>query len=183
MDIAWIFFVHWSLHVPESIYSSFKCVGFHMSDLPFGRGGSPLQNLILGGHKQTMISAFRVESELDAGPVYLKSPVSLKGSAEEILQRVSREIFNMIRRIISENLEPTAQQGEVHLFRRRKPSESEITQISSIRALYDFVRMLDAEGYPRAFLRVGGSKIVLSNARLSSDEETLEVTLKFYDSD
>ena len=43
-----------------------------MTDLPYGRGGSPLQNLIARGFLETKISAILVEKQLDAGPVYLK---------------------------------------------------------------------------------------------------------------
>ena len=45
----YIFFPHWSYIVPEEIYNNFECVIFHMTDVPFGRGGSPLQNLITRG--------------------------------------------------------------------------------------------------------------------------------------
>ena len=41
-----VFFPHWSWKIPPSIYENYNCVVFHMTDLPFGRGGSPLQNLI-----------------------------------------------------------------------------------------------------------------------------------------
>lgn len=43
----WIFFPHWSYLIPAEVYENFRCVIFHMTDLPFGRGGSPLQNLIV----------------------------------------------------------------------------------------------------------------------------------------
>jgi methionyl-tRNA formyltransferase len=39
----YIFFPHWSYLIPEDIYNRFECVIFHMTDLPFGRGGSPIQ--------------------------------------------------------------------------------------------------------------------------------------------
>ena len=48
----YIFLPHWSWIIPEEIYNNFECVVFHMTDLPFGRGGSPLQNLILRGIKK-----------------------------------------------------------------------------------------------------------------------------------
>ena len=41
-----IFIPHWSFIIPKEIYQNFECILFHMTDLPFGRGGSPLQNLI-----------------------------------------------------------------------------------------------------------------------------------------
>ena len=34
-----VFFPHWSWLIPEEIHSRFDCVIFHMTDLPYGRGG------------------------------------------------------------------------------------------------------------------------------------------------
>ena len=68
----WIFVPHWSHLIPESIWGSWPTVIFHMTDLPYGRGGSPLQNLIRRGHISTMLSALRCGSGLDTGDIYLK---------------------------------------------------------------------------------------------------------------
>ena len=64
----YVFFPHWSWRVPDGILAAAECVCFHMTDVPFGRGGSPLQNLIARGHAETKLSALRMVSELDAGP-------------------------------------------------------------------------------------------------------------------
>src|SRR3989338_6354375 len=37
-----VFFLHWSWKVPETIIKRYTCIGFHPTDLPFGRGGSPV---------------------------------------------------------------------------------------------------------------------------------------------
>lgn len=79
-----IFIPHWSYIIPATIFDEHECVVFHMTDLPYGRGGSPLQNLIVRGHKDTRISAIKVSDGIDTGPVYLKSPLSLEGTAHEI---------------------------------------------------------------------------------------------------
>ena len=50
-----IFIPHWSYIIPEEIFSAYDCIVFHMTDLPFGRGGSPLQNLIKAKFKKTKI--------------------------------------------------------------------------------------------------------------------------------
>ncbi|MDZ7775688.1 MAG: hypothetical protein U5L09_08890 [Bacteroidales bacterium] len=55
----YVFFPHWSYIIPESIFNNYECIVFHMTDLPFGRGGSPLQNLISRGYKETKISALK----------------------------------------------------------------------------------------------------------------------------
>lgn len=73
----YIFFPHWSYIVPAEIYENFECIIFHMTDLPFGRGGSPLQNLIVQGIYKTKLTALRCEKELDAGDIYMKKNLSL----------------------------------------------------------------------------------------------------------
>lgn len=115
----YLFFPYWSWKIPKVLLERFECVGFHMTDLPYGRGGSPLQNLILRDHKDTMLSAFRITEELDAGPIYLKRPLSLDGSAQEIFDRASNIIYNdMIPFIILNNPIPIPQTGKVVLFKR-----------------------------------------------------------------
>ena len=42
----YVFFPHWSHRIEAGIHKRFECVIFHTTDLLFGRGGSPLQNLI-----------------------------------------------------------------------------------------------------------------------------------------
>ena len=81
MNPTKIFIPHWSYIIPNEIYNHFDCIVFHMTDLPYGRGGSPLQNLIVRGHKLTKISAIKVQKGLDTGAVYLKKELSLFGTA------------------------------------------------------------------------------------------------------
>lgn len=173
----YIFFLHWSWIVPEAIVQAFECVNFHMTDLPYGRGGSPLQNLILAGHAETKLTAHRMVKELDAGPVYLKEPLSLSGNAEEILKRANALSGVMIKRIVREEPDPKPQAGKVTLFERRKPQQSAIPDALNTKQLYDFIRMLDAEGYPPAFIETHGLRMTFKNARLEGDSLSADVTV------
>lgn len=148
----YVFFGHWSSMIPKEIYDEFECVIFHMTDLPFGRGGSPLQNLISRGIYETRISAFRCVKELDAGPVYMKKPFSLYGTAEEIYIRAGRVMEEMIVEMVNKEPLPVEQCGEPVVFKRRKPHESDVSDITDIVKLFDYIRMLDAQGYPPAYL-------------------------------
>jgi methionyl-tRNA formyltransferase len=168
-----IFIPHWSYMIDASIYNVYNCIVFHMTDLPFGRGGSPLQNLIVNGFSTTKISALKVVEELDAGPIYIKQELSLLGTAQEIFLRAADIIGIMISKIIRNNPIPIEQVGEKVLFKRRKPSESKIQDIESISKLYDLIRMLDAEGYPKAFVEIGEFKIEFSRASIKSDKEII----------
>jgi methionyl-tRNA formyltransferase len=165
-----IFIPHWSYLVPAEIFSTFECVVFHMTDLPFGRGGSPLQNLIVRGFKETKISALRVGEGLDTGPIYLKNQLSLEGSAHDIFKRGSLIIFHMIEKIIANNPIPEPQKGDVVVFNRRTPEQSDISNLGEMEKLFDQIRMLDAPGYPKAFLGLNALKLEFFNARLVQDE-------------
>jgi len=174
----YIFFPHWSLVVPDEILNVATCVCFHETDLPYGRGGSPLQNLISRGHKETVVSALKMTNELDAGPIYLKTPLSLEGLAEEIFIRNSHIVAEMIKKIITENPTPKEQVGEPTIFKRRKPLESRIPEDrDSLESLFDHIRMLDAESYPRAFLERDGFRYEISRPALKTDEIIAEVRI------
>ncbi len=153
-----VFFAHWSERIPFDVWQGFESVIFHMTDVPYGRGGSPLQNLIMRGHKTTMLSALRCVDALDAGPVYLKRPLSLIGTAEEIFCRADQVIENMIIEILNTKPVPVEQIGEPVLFKRRKPEESHLENAESINTAFDMIRMLDAKGYPHAFIETSKLK-------------------------
>lgn len=173
----YIFFAHWSYKIPKEIYNNFECIVFHMTDLPFGRGGSPLQNLISRGIYETKISALRCVEDFDAGPIYLKRPFSLYGNAEEIYLRSSKVIAEMIKIIIENDLMPIEQIGEVTIFNRRKPDESNVNHLQSLEKVFDYIRMLDAEGYPSAFLETETLTLEFSRAALKKDHIIADVKI------
>jgi len=175
---AYIFFLHWSWKVPLDIIENYCCINFHMTDLPYGRGGSPLQNLIVRGHQSTKLTALKMTSELDAGPIYMKCNLSLSGRAQNIYERSSRLAAGMMRRIISEQPQPTAQSGPITTFKRRRPEQSRLPHIDEPARLYDFIRMLDAEGYPKAFMQHAGARYEFSHATLSNEGVSAKVFVK-----
>ncbi len=165
----YVFFPHWSWTVENEILEATECVCFHMTDVPFGRGGSPLQNLISRGHKDTKLTALRMEGELDAGPVYMQRPLSLEGSAGEIFERMADEAYGMIDEIVRTNSEPVPQTGEVTFFTRRTPNQSVLPKSGGTEELFNHIRMLDAESYPRAFLDYGDFRLEFSESEISND--------------
>ncbi|WP_309090537.1 hypothetical protein [Phenylobacterium sp.] len=177
-DPAYIFFPQWSWKVPAEIYEQFRAVIFHMTDLPFGRGGSPLQNLIVRGFQETRLSALQCVAEMDAGAIYDKRPLSLLGTAEEILMRAADTMEEMILHIALSEPEPTPQQGEPVVFRRRRLDESSLEDAVDLRGVFDHIRMLDAEGYPSAFLDIGPFRLEFSRASIRPDVVVADVQFK-----
>ena len=162
----WVFFPHWSYIIPAEVYENMNCVIFHMTDLPFGRGGSPLQNLKARGIYETKLSALKCTAQLDAGDIYIKQPLSLWGTAEEIYLRAAELTKEMIIQIVKEKPQLHKQQGEPVVFRRRKPSEGDIGKLKSLSEVFDYIRMLDADTYPPAFLDKNNLHIEFTRASL-----------------
>lgn len=176
-----IFFPHWSYMISNEITEKWTCVVFHMTDLPYGRGGSPLQNLIVRGHKETMISAIKVTEKLDGGPIYMKKPLCLEGSAQEIFIRSAKVVFEeMIPLFLKGIPKAEEQEGEPVVFKRRKPEEGKITEEMSLEKIYDYIRMLDAEGYPRAYLEYGNYRLEFEQASMSEDGNSIEAKAVFH---
>ena len=172
LNPKYIFFPHWSWIISEEIYNNFDCIVFHMTDLPYGRGGSPLQNLIIREIYDTKISALKVDDGLDTGDIYLKENFNISiGSAEENFIKLSNIVFKkMIPNILKHEITPQKQKGTILEFTRRKPDESNIKtlEIDSLFKLYDFIRMLDADGYPKAFFYLNNLKIEFSEVHLKN---------------
>lgn len=179
----YIFFPFWSHRIDKRIYEAVECVIFHMTDLPFGRGGSPLQNLIIRGISETKVSAIKCVEEFDAGPIYLQKDLALDGPAHEIYERAALIIESMIVEIIGENPSPRPQIGNATIFKRRNSSESNLATVTSLEKIYDMIRMLDADGYPHAFLEVGNMRLEFRNANLHDERVQADVSIVFSNHD
>ncbi len=59
----------------SNIIKNYNCICFHTAPLPYGRGGSPIQNLIKRNYKKTPICALKMSNKIDAGPIFLKKNI------------------------------------------------------------------------------------------------------------
>ena len=175
-----IFFIHWSKFINKSIFEKYLCIQFHSSNLPKGRGGSPIQNQIMLNIKKTKISAFKVSERLDSGPICIQGDLSLQGNALDILSKMEAKSVQMIKKIIkTKNLKFKKQKGKPSFFKRRKPSESKINayKTKTINELYDFLRMLDAPGYPKAFIKLNKFKFSFNDIKIIKNKINAKVEI------
>ena len=84
----------------------------------------------------------------------------------------------MILEIISDLPTPQKQVGEVAHFKRRKPNQSKLTNLKSIDELYDHIRMLDCDGYPKAFLEFENFRLEFDESKII-DKNNLTATVNF----
>ena len=99
--------------------------------------------------------------------------MSLLGTAEEVFIRANNVMERMILEIIKKNLSPIPQTGDPVKFKRRTEEMSTIKEIDTIEDLFNHIRMLDAEGYPKAFLETDNFRLEFSRASLKADKNII----------
>lgn len=169
----YILFYGWSDFVPSAVTSRYKCLMLHPSRLPKYRGGSPLQNQIIRGVEKSAVTIFEMNDIMDGGRIYKQVDLSLEGDISDIFKRIERIGVAATKDIlVGDYCAETQDESEASAFKRRRPSESEIT-IEEIRScsakyLHDKIRML-TDPYPNAFIRTSdGKKLLITASRIES---------------
>lgn len=175
----YIFFPHWSWRVSKNIYKNFNCILFHTAPLPYGRGGSPIQNLIIKGIKSAPVCALKMDESIDSGDIYLKKNINLNGNLTEIFDNINNAVNFLISRIIKKNLKAYTQKGKAVYFKRLNTEDNEIKGKLNITQIYDRIRMVDHFEYPKAFINLCNYKVEFSNAKLNSNSLSFKANILF----
>jgi len=143
----------------------------HPSPLPKFRGGSPLQNQIIRNIKKSAVTIFKINEVIDGGDILYQSKLSLKGSLNDIFERMSKIGLKGTQKIL--NSKKTKQKKQIHnkatYYKRRKPEESEIT-IKELKKsdpvyIYNKLRMLD-DPYPNPFIKIKNKKLIIKSFKI-----------------
>lgn len=166
-----IFVFRWPKIIRKSLLDKQEFIGFHTSNLPEGRGGSPIQNQIMDNIFFTKVNSIKLTEEIDKGPVYLSTQISLQGKIEDIWRTISRVSKDQIISIIEKKIDPIPQTEKNNDFYKRRKDNS-ILQVRSenLEKIYNFIQMLDGDGYPRAFLEFGNYIIEFERSSLKKDK-------------
>ena len=163
-------FIGWSWIISKDYIKYKNCLCIHPSNLPNYRGGSPIQNQVIDGLKTSSVTLFKMNEKLDAGPIFDKVEISLKGYLNDIFKEIERASIILIERFVNasttNNIKFNSQNSILASYcKRRKPEQSIISvdELESMTAkqIYDMVRCLQ-DPYPSCAIRLSdGSKIVL----------------------
>lgn len=127
----------------------------HASDLPNGKGFSPLQWQILEGKNEIILTLFEVVTEVDAGPYYIKDKISYNGTEliDELRSIMGNKIIEMSISYVKNKfiLLPQDQIGDDSFYRKRSVKDDEIDPDLSIKQLFNHFRIADNENFPLWF--------------------------------
>lgn len=142
---------------PEILSRNKHNLVVHESELPKGRGWTPIAWLVEGGSDRIPLTMIEAERRVDAGPVYQRSEVVLEGHelVDEIRALVMQEIIEMCKRFVEhcEELVSMArdQEGEATYFPRRNRESSRLNPDMTIAEQFDKLRIVDNQNYPAFF--------------------------------
>ena len=134
--------------------------------------------MIKRGHDTTEVCSLLMEEQFDAGPVFLRTKVSLDGDLHQILIRIYEAIASQIKVFKEKEPESVNQEGEVVHFNRLQEVDNEIDFNVSIEKIYDQIRMLDSDLYPSPYIEAGECIIEFADAVYEKGQLTSTVNIK-----
>lgn len=144
----------------------------HASDLPNGKGFSPLQWQILEGKNEIVLSMIEAFDEVDAGPIYFKHIIHFEGHElyDELRNALGIEIIEMCVKYVNScrQLRPVEQSGETTFYKKRKIKDDEVDPSKTIKDLFNHFRIADNHNYPLFFF-LNGHKYYI---RVEKDSKT-----------
>ena len=128
----------------------------HESDLPKGKGWSPLTWQVIEGKRNIPITLFEANSLIDSGDIYEK--INIKTSGYELIDELrflqveatTKLILNFIEKY--PNIKGEKQKGKESFYRKRTKNSSELNILESIKDQFNLLRVCDNERYPAFFI-------------------------------
>ena len=162
---------------PEVRNAYQKSLVIHASDLPCGKGWSPLVWQILEGKNEITVTLLEAEDKLDSGDIWHK--VQLKFKGHELVDEINKSLFDAeiwLMDFAVENfqqVQPTPQPDHKNIYYpKRNPEDSRIDPQQSIAEQFDKLRIADPDRYPAFFCYQGHCyEIRLTKVKGSFHEE------------
>jgi len=139
----------------------------HASDLPAGKGWSPLTWQILEGKDQIALSLFEADDSVDNGPIYAQRHIDFQGY--ELIDGLRKKLADTTYELCSwfvakypnSATKPKIQIGTESFYPRRGPKDSQLDVNKTIAEQFNLLRIVDNKVYP-AFFEWEGRRFVLT---------------------
>jgi methionyl-tRNA formyltransferase len=165
--------------IPQNIIDLFPrgIVNIHPSLLPLHRGSTPIESVMLDGGRTTGVSLMQLAKEMDAGPVYAKGTINLKGDESkqslynQLLDLGDALLFKHLPAILDESLKPVAQDSSKATY------DKMITKEDGIIDWHKSAERLEREirafaEWPKSRTQLAGKDVVITKAHIVKKDGT-----------
>jgi methionyl-tRNA formyltransferase len=138
----------------------------HASDLPRGRGWSPMTWKILSGETRIPLVLFEAAERVDSGAIYSRDTIELTGYEliDEWRAKLARKTLDLcddfLLRYPGIVAAAEEQRGEPSYYPRRTAADSRLDPNRPLREQFNLLRVADNERYP-CYFELGGETYVL----------------------
>ncbi|MEO0509038.1 MAG: UDP-2,4-diacetamido-2,4,6-trideoxy-beta-L-altropyranose hydrolase [Verrucomicrobiota bacterium] len=165
---------YWGLVDSRTLAKHSHNLVVHESDLPKGKGWSPLTWQIIEGKNSIPFTLFEAIEKVDAGDIYAQTELALNGNEllDELHELQVKETIKLCEHFVDKYpavvTQKRPQKGRDSFYERRTPASSELDPTCSIEKQFDLLRTVDNQLYP-AFFFHRGTKYILRINRADND--------------
>lgn len=157
-----IFYLSFSRIVPKKYLAMNKHnIVVHASELPEGKGWSPMTWKILEGKNRIPMTLFEANEDLDSGQIYLQDVMQFEGHEliDELRFAQANCTIDLCLRFIKgyDDVIKNArkQVGKGTFYKKRNKSDSRLNFEKPLSELFNLLRVVDNEKYPAFFEHLG----------------------------
>ena len=128
----------------------------HESDLPKGKGWSPLIWQILNGANEIMITLLEAEDKVDSGDIWKQRKIKVE--PYEVIDEINTKLFPIKLKLLEyaikhhNTIKPKTQRKEnATYYKRRTPKDSKLDVNQTLSQQFDLLRVADNVRYPCFF--------------------------------
>jgi methionyl-tRNA formyltransferase len=128
----------------------------HASDLPKGRGWSPLVWQVLEGRSEIAVTLLEADDPVDSGKIWSKRWLRFEG--HELFDEINQALFQAELELMDlaiahcDVIQAQAQDSEqASWYPRRRPEDSRLDPQQPLASQFDLLRVTDPERYPAYF--------------------------------
>ena len=127
----------------------------HESDLPQGKGFSPVQWQILEGKNEIPVCLIHATDDVDAGDILERALIRLQGHElfADIRRKQAETTLLLMERVLKKypHITITPQKGSTSAYRRRTRKDDRLDAHKTIAEQFNALRIADNERYPAYF--------------------------------
>lgn len=159
------------------IIPQFGFLNLHFSLLPAYRGAAPVQRAILNGEKVSGFTIFKIDQNLDTGPIYIqeKYEIDARANSADVLMDLSELGAKAFSRVLSDlenGVQPTKQSNEgITLAPKISKDEARINWATSSTNLLNLVRAFTPA--PGAWTTLNGENLKITEISSASIQNRL----------
>lgn len=164
-DVA-IFLGYGRIVSPEVLKRHTRNLVVHESDLPHGRGWSPLTWQILEGRDAVVVSLIEAAQDVDSGPIYAQESLRFDGTEliDELRAAQAAATVRLCEEFVRDYPESATrarpQTGTPTYYPRRRPIDSQLDPNRTLRDQFNLFRVADNDRYP-AWVEIAGRRYEL----------------------